>query len=76
MNRDITPAVEQVLDTLGIGYLDESSQIALNYVVRGYAVWKVAYMIQASLGFSGREREVQGKEYSIALKELQPWGNA
>jgi hypothetical protein len=74
MNREITPAVEQVLHTLGIGYLDEPGQMALQYVVRGYAVWKIGYMIQSFQGFS--EKEVQGEAYLSALKELQPWGSA
>lgn len=48
MNRTIAPMVEEVLRVFGASGLDASQRFALGYLVRGYLISRITYMIEAS----------------------------
>jgi hypothetical protein len=71
MNGRITPLVEEVYNALVCTGQDTSRRFALGYLIRGYLISKITYMIEAS-----RNREDAAPSPSLSLEDDPDIGHA
>jgi hypothetical protein len=75
MNEKIAPVVDEVMESLQLEGLDQAQEFALHYLVRGYMVLRLVYMIEAFRGRSiGGTAHVERGSHT--LEHLEPVGTA
>lgn len=75
MNRKIVPVINETLKVLEIGALKETQKFAITYLIRGYMISKIAYMIEFSKNQNINEESII-KDNVIPLGNIEPLGNA
>jgi hypothetical protein len=76
MHRVIAPVVEEALTALQLHDLNASQEFALRYLLRGYVVSRIVYMIEVFRGLSTAGGMLEEKLRSDVLNNLEPWGHA
>lgn len=75
MNRKIVQVIEETLKLLEIEALRETQKFAITYLIRGYMISKIAYMIEFSKNQNINEESII-KDNVIPLGNIEPLGNA
>jgi hypothetical protein len=76
IHERISPVVDEVVESLELQGLDLAQEFALHYLVRGYIVLRVVYMIEAYRGLTTAGGVVEQKRRPDILNHLQPLGRA
>ncbi|MBW2367784.1 MAG: hypothetical protein JRH15_07850 [Deltaproteobacteria bacterium] len=73
--QQIAPILSKVFDALRMNGMSTSQQFAIGYLVRGYVLLKIAYILESSknMQFIGAQDRQERHEY---MKNVKPIGNA
>jgi hypothetical protein len=75
MNQKIAPVVDEVMESLQLAGLNPAQEFALQYLIRGYMVSKIAFMIESFKGHSSMPGR-GGRPEIADLASLEPVGRA
>ena len=75
INRQIVPAIEQILESLQFKDMPGAQKFAIGFLVRGLIISKIAYMME-TLKNHVTEKIDSGQEDEYDLEHLEPLGTA
>ena len=75
IHEKISPVVEEIFAALELRGLASDQRFAIHFIIRGYIISKITYLIEAFRGMN-LARVNATQEDSDMLERVKPWGNA
>ncbi|MBW2078279.1 MAG: hypothetical protein JRI71_12155 [Deltaproteobacteria bacterium] len=75
IHKQIVPVIRDVFESLDLKQLGGAKEFAIGFLIRGFIISKITYMIEAFKNRSNK-RINSGEENTNILKDLEPLGTA
>jgi len=75
IHKRVAPVIQEILALLHQEDLNISQQFAVGYILRGFFISKIIYMIEFYKNLSNENHTAPAKE-AVNLQDIEPWGHA
>ncbi len=75
IHEKIAPVIQEILVLLHQEDLNISQQFAVGYILRGFFISKIIYMIEFYKNLSNENHTAPANE-TVNLQDIEPWGHA
>ena len=75
MHKKIAPNINEIMVSLELGEISEAKKFAIGFIIRGYIISKITYMIEMVKNRGIKSIASENEEEDI-LGQIEPLGNA
>lgn len=75
MHKNTAPVIKDIMESFDVGELRKAQKFAISFLIRGYIISRITYMIEMAKNQGIKNIDSYDKENDL-LKQVEPLGNA